>query len=483
MKAKKIILITLLLMFVIQSSFSQHEYLIDSDDRFSFANVRMDNNGDYIAIFNRDSADRNFKGGMVKFNKHFDYEMYLHENDSTYFVFWDFIVTDDNNYLIAGTIGDNVGWGIANHTIYFLLLDENLTVIAENSFPLPEAYNNPFIKMLKNIDGRIYVTIDEPSGIMKGVIELSPDAQILKEQMYFDMGSPIVNPFPSHGHGFYLLRSLPVPWALGGITAVDTCLNFDTTYVFPMKINGIYYDMDTRGTCKWLNDTTYILCADGSLESATDDLYLYKVSSEHQFLTEPFIIGRDDFDDMVPNFQGMDWVDPQNIWVAGTVWFSMYHQTPYYVAIINEDFEVLGTKSCGGDNNTFIHSILATSDGGCVMVGGQRDYQAGNQYDTDGYIAFFEPEDIITSANETANPYDSDYLLYPNPGYNQLNIQTARKGVVLKMYDQLGHLVLLQMLNDEFRNQVGTGPLKTGFYICQLTDKDGNIEHINWIKQ
>jgi hypothetical protein len=212
-------------------------------------------------------------------------------------------------------------------------------------------------------------------------------------------------------------------------------------------------------------------------------LYLYKVSSEHQFLSEPFIIGRVDYDDMVANFRGMDWIDPQNIWVAGNVWFSMFHQTPYYAAIINEDFELLGAKNCGGDNNTFIHSILATPDGGCVMVGGQRDYQAGNQYDTDGYIAFFDPEDIITSANETSNPYDSDYLLYPNPGFDQLYIQTARKGVVLKMYDQLGHLVLHQMLNDKFRHQIETMNIKAGFYTCQLTDKDGNTEHINWIKQ
>nr|NQU89292.1 T9SS type A sorting domain-containing protein [Bacteroidota bacterium] len=479
------ILITLsILVFISQAIFSQEEYLIDTDNMFTFRNVRIDENGDYVSIFNQDSSNYHYTGGIVKFNKDFEYDIYLHNIDTAYVEFCDFVVTDNNQYLISGTIGSDIGLGISNHIIYFLLMDNDFTIINDTFFPLPEQYTNPFIKILKNTDGRIYVTIErgDPTGALKGVIELSSSAQIVNEKMYYNLGGGIMNPFPSNGNGFFLLRNNPVPWAAGEITEVDTNLNF-TSNILPYYINGQFYDMGPRGSCKWLNDSTYILCSQGSLESDTKDLYIYKLNSEHEFLTEPFIIGRENIDDIAVNFQGINWTDPESIFVAGNVWASMYYQTTYYVAIINEDFELLGAKSYGGDNNTFVNSILSTPDGGCVMVGGQRDYLAGNEFDGDGYVVFFQHDDIITSANETSNPYDSDYLLNPNPGQDELYIQTARKGVRLKMYDQAGKLVLTYKFSNDFRNQIKTMLLKPGLYVCRLTDKDGNIEHKKWIKQ
>lgn len=117
------------------------------------------------------------------------------------------------------------------------------------------------------------------------------------------------------------------------------------------------------------------------------------------------------------------------------------------------------------------------------MVGSQRDYHAGNPLDGEGYIARFHPDEIITSAAETTNPYDSDYMLFPNPGSDQLNIQTARKGVKIEMFDQTGRMVVQQKLNDEFRNHISIDNLPAGLYHCRLTDKQGYVENKKWIKQ
>lgn len=484
MKAIKVLLVLSFLLLCVENSFSQKEYFINTDNRFTFRNVRIDGNSEFISIFNEDSAYYHYTGGIIKFNSEFDYEIYIHDIDTAHVVFQDFVVTTENNYLIAGTIGKDNGIGYSNHIIYFLLLDENFNFITENFFPLPEQYTNPYIKMLKNTDGRIYVTLDRgaPSGIFKGIIELSSSAQIVKEEMYYNMGGTIMNPFPSNGSGFYLLRSHTVPWAAGEITEVDTNLNF-TSNILPLYNNGQYYDMGPRGSCKWLNDTTYLLLSQGSLESDTKDLYLYKLNNEHEFLTEPFIIGRDDIDDIALIYQGINWVNPENIFIAGNVWASMYNQTTYYVAVINENFEVLGAKSYGGDKNTFVNSVLATEDGGCVMVGGQRDYLAGDEFDWDGYVVFFQPDDIITSAAETPNPNDSDYILFPNPGNYYLLVQTARKEVQLRVFDENGRLIIKHYLDNNFRNHINTIELKPGLYFCLFIDKYGNTEYKKWIKQ
>jgi len=464
---------------------AQREYIIDTDDRMNFYNIHVDLNGNFVAIFNLDSLDWNFRGGILKFDDYFNYDMYVHGNDSTYYKFLDFQVTDDNNYLIGGSVGDNTGWGMQNKTVYFLLLDENLNVLNEAFLPLPEPYKNPSIRMFTNTDGRIYATIDEASNGLKGVLELSSGGEILREKLYPNTGAPIMDIFPGNEPGFYLFRSNPVAWAEGGITVVDSDLNFDTTYLFPMSVNGISYRMGTRGNCKWLNDTTYILASEGKQPtSPTSDLHIYKINSNHEFLTEPFVIGRDEYYENAANYRCIDWHDPQIIYVAGFVWASNQYATPGFVAVINEEFNLLGWKSIGGDYNIGINSLIATPDGRCVMVGSRRDYHAGIPHDLDGYIVFLHPEDIITSVVETAGYSNmSDYSLFPNPGTDILNIQTARKGVALHIYDRSGRTVLQQKLDDAFHSRIDVSHLPAGFYICQLTDKYGFTEHIKWIKK
>jgi len=478
-----ILLLVVLLMVSVKPLYSQRELVINTDDDLTLKNVRLDNKGDFVAVFSRDSANYNFTGGVIKFNESLEYQMYSLPFDTAYYLLQDIVVTDDNNYLIAGTVGENIGYWVLNHTIYLLLMDENLNIIAENFYELPEQYTNPYLKMLKNTDGKIYVTIDEPSNFLKGTLEVSSNADIIKDKMNYNTGHGIINLFQNSNGGFYIFRENPVPWARAGITAVDTNLNFDTTYLFPMTINGISYDLGHRGSCKWLNDSTYMLCSYGSMESPTDDIYIYKINDKHEFLTEPFIIGNEYEDELVPQYQSISWIDPQKMYVAAFMEPNMYFRTTYYAAVINEDLELLGYKICGGDYNTYIKSVLALENGGCLMIGWQRDYHAGNPQDGDAYIAIFSPDDIITSAAETTNPYDSDYMLYPNPGSDQLNIQTARQGVIVQIFDQTGRMVVQQKLNDEFRNVIFTGNLPVGLYHCRLTDKEGFVENIKWLKQ
>jgi len=184
MKAIQVLCCTFLFMlsFVL---LSQEVHLLNTENRISFNNIRVDNNGDFISILMEDSANYHYTGGLIKFNSDFDYELYIHDIDTAHVVFNDFVITAENNYLITGTIGKDNGIGYSNHIIYFLLLDENFNFITENLYSLPTQYTNPFIKMLKNSDGRIYVTIDRggPPNILKGIIELSSSSQILKEEI------------------------------------------------------------------------------------------------------------------------------------------------------------------------------------------------------------------------------------------------------------------------------------------------------------
>ena len=478
---KKVILLLLILCVVgIKPTYSQKELIIETDDSFNFRNVRMDLDGNYVSTFMRNRLNLSYQTGLIKFNDSLEYQLYYHQKDSNYVSFRDVIVTDENNYLIAGTIGTQYYY---DHTIYILLLDKDFNTIEESFYELPEQYPNPIVKMLKSPEGKIFIIITRGSvsGMVKGIIEISPQAEIIDAKMYYNMGYTILNPFPNPDGGLFLFREF-MGNAFAGITRVDTNLNFDTTFYFPESLNGITCDMGTNGCCKWLNDSVYIICTQGFFETPTLDLYLYKVSKQHQLLTVPFYVGNPTEHDICPPNQSIDWVDPQNIYTVGYMSLSMSNRSTYYVSVINQDFELLGAKVCGGDYNTWINSIIATADGGCIMVGARRDYHSGNTLSADGYIAIFHPDDIITSAQETSNPNDSDYMLFPNPGSDQLNIQTARKGVKIEMFDQTGRMVFQQKLTDEFRNVIFTNNLPAGLYHCKLTDREEFVENIKWVK-
>jgi hypothetical protein len=151
--------------------------------------------------------------------------------------------------------------------------------------------------------------------------------------------------------------------------------------------------------------------------------------------------------------------------------------------MFNENLEVLGSKIiCGGEEMDYsLWNICATTDGGLICSGAARK-QDSPDYDWDVFVHKYMPEDIVQVAEKTANPYDSDYYVYPNPGDKHINILTARKGVCVKIYNQNGKLVLSDNLEDSFKNVIDVSVIGSGIYIINFTDNKGFTESIKWIK-
>jgi hypothetical protein len=466
----------------------QVEYFLDTDYRLRFYDVKEDYDGYYIAIMESDSIDYHYWGELIKFDNCFNYNIFTRNIDSLDIRFKDFVITENNQYIVVGTIGQDIGVSYNGHILYFLLIDENLNLILENTLEMPENYTNPQIRMFQTEDNRNYVIVYQQTynAVFKAYIELSDEGEVIK-QAFYDVAGMCINPFPKpdNNNGFSVLQTSASPQTMAEIVEVDTNLNYTTIPLTPV-VNGDIYQIGSRGSCKWLNDSVYILITEGEDPNANNynDLLLYKLNAEHEYISEPFFIGLENFSEVSLWYRGIDWINPDRIYVTSWNWPSMYFAQPYYIAVINENFDVLGAKSVGGGgSNLLVTSLLATDDGGCLLVGGQRNIQAGNEFDWNGYVAFFSPDDIITSSTETQNPYDSDYLIFPNPGNNEMIIQTARKGVDLQIFDQMGKLILVKDLSNNFRNKVNTTALLQGAYICRLTDKYGNREIKKWIKR
>ncbi len=481
---KKILLVFLMGIHII--ALAQTEYKLPTNHRSHILDIREYNDG-YVGLYVEDSLEYHYWNGVILFDDDFNYEIFEWKKDEMDIFLHELLITGDNNILLIGTIGKEDGIGNDGHTLYFLLIDESFNVLNETFLEMPENYDYSHFKVFRTEEGRNYVMIhqEDYSAIYHAFIELSDEGEVVKQKFYPNEGGMHISAFPNpfSDTSFYIYQDATSGMYDCEIVEVDTNLNYTKTPIYNF-FAGEIYDFGPRGSCKWLNDTTYILATQGQTDDDDRELFLYKMGLDHQFYEEAVTIGQPIYPDNALRHRSMDWKTPDKIYLASWYWPDMNFVLPYYIAVVNQDFEVLGAKIVGGEEkNILINSLIATDDGGCILVGGQRDTSLGDEWAWDGYVAFYSADDLITAASETPNPYDSDYLLLPNPGRDNLTIQSAREGVRLRMFNQVGDLVLERRLTDDFRNEINTSSLRPGVYLCQLLDKNGNREVKKWVKR
>ncbi|MEZ5199457.1 MAG: T9SS type A sorting domain-containing protein [Bacteroidales bacterium] len=154
------------------------------------------------------------------------------------------------------------------------------------------------------------------------------------------------------------------------------------------------------------------------------------------------------------------------------------------VALLDSSLNLKGWKWFGGDKNYSTYTVTATSDGGCVIGGTVCDWQNSPSGDVDLWIKKIFPDDIITNAEETPDPYDSDVAIYPNPGSDFFFVKTIRKNLLIKVFSSSGIPVMQEEIENFPTYKINTYGLKNGVYTYQIIDKYKNIiiESGTWIK-
>jgi hypothetical protein len=175
-----------------------------------------------------------------------------------------------------------------------------------------------------------------------------------------------------------------------------------------------------------------------------------------------------------------------NIYVGGTS--NMDYMNPFWSSFdswfhlvkINPDISPMWEYWYGGDAYYFLYSILATNDGGCIMVGNRYDYEAQDQ-ERDIYVVKVDSNGLITWTQEI--PIDKpETTVYPNPGTNQLNIKTTGSEMDFELLNINGQVVIRQRLDDN-SSIINAESIKSGIYFYRLIDKKNKIVQTGkWIK-
>ena len=489
----KILLVLLLLLFFSFSGYlkAQHtfEKVISEPEDQIITNIIEDNDGNYIMVGRiKDTESNLYCGYIIKIDSTGSLlqEEIICPNDSISRLFFN-IYSFDNHFYI---LGSKMVVYPDTSKLWFLKLNNNLEVENEKLLSVPNgrwfSYMNSIIDSDTNIVITGYTTrIDELNNYNNDAffykINLIGDSLTSK---FYTSYIPLFFSFDIVERPDNLKYYAFVSHFIGSSGGQKLILNKDLDSLdidsIPMGIYDYY-------SPTYINESEILLCGKGSPDQS--ELYALNVISIND---QTELINYNHFEiggnmrDHPAMYNGVS-KNENNIFIGGTSNLDFYNpfwstnDSWYHLVKINPDITPIWEYWYGGDAYYFLYSILATNDGGCIMVGNRYDYETQNQ-ERDIYIVKVDSNGLITWTQEIPlNKPES--TVYPNPGTDQLNIKTSINYTDFEIINLNGKVVIIQNL-DNNQSAINTESLKSGMYFYRLIDqKNKTIETGKWIKK
>lgn len=143
------------------------------------------------------------------------------------------------------------------------------------------------------------------------------------------------------------------------------------------------------------------------------------------------------------------------------------------------------TRYYSNNTNLFMRKVLATSDGGALMVGWSYDPAGPDGFEKDVWIVKVDSNgNYLPTSIKEQQISKSDFNFYPNPLKNELHFRqiNALRNYQFELFDVSGRKVAEEELinSDE---TINTSHLKFGTYIYHLIDQNGNYATGKLIKE
>jgi len=244
-------------------------------------------------------------------------------------------------------------------------------------------------------------------------------------------------------------------------------------------------EIDSHNTAKWISDSTYLLTGE-KYDFTTDewDLGILKMS-DNDYTIASFAIGTSDTVDWPGLYKNLDFVSLENIFYAGSknsYWFPFQNEPSWIMLnILDTGLNLKSQHYYGGDAYYLVNAILATQDSGCVMACTRYDWMTPEN-DFDVYILKVNKDGLLVSTPEMPALCNQPCFIYPNPGYNVLNINVPINDLHFEMVDLNGKKVVSCHL-EKGSNTINLYPLPNGMFIYHiLNNRSVMIQSGKWLK-
>ncbi len=178
----------------------------------------------------------------------------------------------------------------------------------------------------------------------------------------------------------------------------------------------------------------------------------------------------------------VDYYDPSSIYVGGTFNFQNlngFEDSWFYVTKLNDTLGIEFEKYLGGNDYYTLSSLTAANDGG-VLLAGNRSELGAPIFHHNGYIIKLDSLGLITHMFEETKIELKEAIVFPNPGFEKINVRTALKDCDFILYNSRGE----QVLNKPINNLVTTFDikyLKPDIYIYLIVNQNKSIGTGKWI--
>ncbi len=209
-------------------------------------------------------------------------------------------------------------------------------------------------------------------------------------------------------------------YSLSSILTLDSVLNIISSDPIPYQISNCM-------TGKPISDTSMYISGNGIFGIASDDIGIIKINNPNTLSLSNHLGMLSDTVDYGGADQSMDFIDANNIFVAGTsnidLTYGYYSSAPawYNLSNLDSSLNIRWTKYYFGDACYVLRNVTATSDGGVILSGTRYDYNnPGNKLDI--CILKVDQDGLYTGLEEKPLVKAHDAILYPNPGRENITI-------------------------------------------------------------
>lgn len=387
-----------------------------------------------------------------------------------------------NRFLVIGSVAEQ-----EIHNLLVCLIDTALNEVCSKEFSLG-SYNYLYAKSFKDHDNNVIIhgTVSDTVtfyDIYPYLFKISPNLDSIRLKILdgnawgiFDM----VEKSNLTGYYLFLNPNYTVKYQGPAVLSIDAELNVVKTQHLPRAVENYH-------TIKWISDSTYIFSGEYVDLNGNAKTTLGAVVAD-TFMAEKFFnhFG----EDTVTNFPGLrrnlDFITPNQIYIGGTTNFGyttvfMKHDSWFFLNKIDSTLTISWQKIYGKPGFYYtLWGVLAIDDGGCVMYGTRYHYPS-DSFTRDIYILKVDKHGYTVSINDDRPTQDILVKLYPNPGSDEVFIQSDLTNAVFELMDNLGREVCRTNLMSK-KTRIATGNLDSGLYLYKIIHNKMVVGSGKWIK-
>jgi hypothetical protein len=161
-------------------------------------------------------------------------------------------------------------------------------------------------------------------------------------------------------------------------------------------------------------------------------------------------------------------------------WVSMGNNKPNAIWVAKFDQDTLLWHNYYEDSYYYVTTNMRVGPDDAVYVSATK-YDAINQPDSRSTVIFRVEPDGTLPVGLANSPERTSVSVYPNPGQDQIHIETGNSYGVFSMYNLNGQIVLSQELKG--KEVLGTEDLTQGIYFYRFVNSQGEVASGKWVKE